>query len=123
MFLNSYATAAKMQKAKLAQVTQGQIVSRKKHVKVAPNTGANMDEFILFGILVLLVVFGLPVYLLIALSRLKDRVNALEASLLTQTQKPATIQPTVAPEIPDETPVEQPPAPKPASAWQPCPQS
>jgi len=80
-----------------------------------------MDEFVLFGILVLLVVFGLPVYLLIALSRLKDRVNALEAAFAARAPKPKETRPEVTAEIPDKTPTARPPAPKPASAWQPAP--
>jgi len=85
-----------------------------------------MDEFVFFGILALLVVFGLPIYLLVALSRLKARVNALEASLFLA-RAPAALEPLppVVSAEPEATPVEQPPAPqpeaKPATAWSPAP--
>ncbi|MBL1438089.1 MAG: DUF2339 domain-containing protein [Rhodobacteraceae bacterium] len=84
-----------------------------------------MDEFVFFGILFLVVVFGLPIYLLVALSRLKARMSVLEASLATQAPKPAIAPPTVTDDLPKEAPAEQPPAaappPKPATAWQPAP--
>ncbi len=82
-----------------------------------------MDEFVFFGVLLVIVVFGLPIYLLIALSRLKARVTALEASL--SARAPEALEPvaSVASIEPEETPVEQPPAPKakPATAWSPAP--
>ena len=84
-----------------------------------------MDEFVFFGILALLVVFGLPIYLLVALSGLKARVNVLEAALIKAAPIARAPQPeaTRAEEI--ETPIEKPPAPqvepKPATAWSPAP--
>ncbi len=84
-----------------------------------------MDEFVLLGILALLIVFGLPIYLLVALSHLKARVNMLEASLSTRAPvaiKPVPEAPTVAPK---KTPVAPPSAPppetKPTTAWSPAP--
>lgn len=90
-----------------------------------------MDEFVFFGILFLVVVFGLPIYLLVVINRLKIRMSALEASVLEaphvrQAAEPPAPQPkTVTVDTPKEPSVEQPPAPsltpKPASAWQPAP--
>jgi len=80
-----------------------------------------MDEFVLFGILVLLAVFGVPVYLLIALSRLKARVNALEASLVPPAPQPVEPQSEHIAAPSPVKPIEQPAKAKPASAWRPAP--
>ncbi len=74
-----------------------------------------MEEIFVFGILILLIVVGVPLYLLIALNRLKSRVSALEAALTKpESKEPLPVQAA-------KKSVEQPPASKPASAWQPAP--
>ncbi len=71
-----------------------------------------MDEFVLFGIVFLLLIVGAPVYLLVALNRLKARVNALETLLST----PAPVQKQTPPEKPETAPTA-----RPSSAWRPAP--
>ena len=74
-----------------------------------------MEEIFVFGILILLIVVGVPLYLLIALNRLKSRVSALEAALTKpESKEPLPVQAT-------KKAAKQPPASKPASAWQPAP--
>ena len=76
-----------------------------------------MNEFVIFGMLALLVIIGGLLYLLIALGRLKTRVSALEAALSSQTPTPVAHGPEEATPAPAHPPEEA----KPATAWHPAP--
>jgi uncharacterized membrane protein len=84
-----------------------------------------MEEIIVFGIIVLILVVVIPIYLLVAVNKLKTRIRNLELALQAQTTPLQTEAPLQPPSPQAPPPSEAPPAPsKPQtgpSAWQPVP--
>jgi len=90
-----------------------------------------MEEFIIFGIILAIIVIGIPIYLLMALSRLKARVDMLEAAAQARAQMESppkqrfSLEQIVAPKTEVEPTAKTAPAPskppQPSTAFSPMP--